>query len=231
MNIPLVKVPSYTMKLLDREIKYRPFLVKEQKILLLANESEDKELILQTVGDIVRECTFGAIDIESAPMFEVQQAFLMIRGKSVGEVMEFYSVCGACDHRIPTSLSVNDFSLKTTPGHTNKIILDNDFSVTMRYPTFKHFAMLFGEESEDAVYQVIAECIHEVFTNDEVFINTNETKKEIREFLDNLTVQQLEKLENFFITMPLLQHRIEFICPKCQKENILMVDGISNFFE
>lgn len=232
MNIPMIKVPTFTMKLThtNREIKYRPYLVKEEKLLTMANEAENIDDILLAVGDIVKACTFDAVDIEKDAMFEVQQVFLNIRGKSVGENIEFYSVCGHCQDRAEANISTSEFALKTTPGHTNKIVLDDNFSVLMNYPTFKHFMQLYITEEENVIYQVIAECIHTVYTNDEVFVNTKETFKDMREFVDNLILQQFEKLENFFITMPILKYEHRYTCEKCEYKNVLILDGISNFF-
>jgi hypothetical protein len=233
MNIPMVKVPTFTMKLpfSQREIKYRPYVVKEEKLLIMANESENVDDTLNALGDIINACTFGEINIEKDAMFDVQQAFLNIRGKSISESMEFYSVCGNCSHKTPTVISTTDFKLKTTPGHTNKIVLDENFSVLMKYPTFRHFISLYVTEEENAIYDVIAQCIDTIYTDDEVFTNTPETVKDMRDFVDNLTVQQLEKLESFFVTMPVLQHDIVYTCEKCSHRNTLILNGVTNFFE
>lgn len=233
MNIPMVKVPSHIMQLpySNREIKYRPYVVKEEKLLIMANEAEDVGETMNALGDIISACTFGTIDIEKDPMFEVQQAFLNIRAKSIGDSMEFYSVCGNCSHKTPTVMSTNDFALKTTPGHTNKIILDENFSIVMKYPTFKHFMKLYMSEEENAIYDVIAECIETIYTEEEVFTNSKETFKEMRDFVDNLTLKQFEKLENFFVTMPILHHEIQYVCEQCEYKNTLIIDGITNFFE
>jgi rubrerythrin len=233
MNIPMVKVPTYTMQLpfTNREIKYRPYLVKEEKLLTMAGESENRDDILQAVGDIVKSCTFGDIDIEKDSMFEVQQVFLNIRGKSVGETIEFYSVCGNCEDKKTTTVSTNEFVLKTTPGHTNKIILDENFSIVMKYPTFKHFIQLYSTEEESSIYDVIAECIDTVYSEDEVFVNNKEIFKEMREFVDNLTLSQFEKLEHFFVSMPVIKYEHRYECEKCSFNNTLIIDGITNFFE
>lgn len=233
MNIPLVKVPTFTLHLpySKRDIKYRPYLVKEEKLLTMANESENTEDILQAIGDIVKSCTFDQVDIETDPMFEVQQVFLQIRGKSVGENLEFYSICGNCEHKTDTTMSVNDFTLKTTPGHSNTIKLNENFSVVMKYPTFRHFTKLYVTEEENAIFDVICECIDKVYSDDEVFENTKDTSREVKQFLENLTLQQFEKIENFFVTMPILQHQITYDCPSCSFKNTLLIDGITNFFD
>lgn len=233
MNIPLVKVPTFTMILphSKKEIKFRPYVVKEEKLLIMADDSKDIETTLNIIGDIVKNCTFNAIDIETDAMFDVQHAFLQIRGKSSGEAFEIYLVCGNCNHKTPVLLNVNDFKLKTTPGHTNTIKLPENYSVEMRYPTFKHFMKLYESEDENKVYDVVAECIKTISTVEETFENTKDNIKDIREFIDNLTPDQFEQFENFFITMPLLQHSLDYTCSSCNTLNNVLIDGINNFFE
>lgn len=232
MNIPMVKVPTYTMTLpySKKEVKFRPYVVKEEKILIMARESDDNNSMLQAVGDIVRECTFGAIDIEKDPMFDIQYAFLQIRGKSIGEKFDFNCTCGECSVTIPVSVDVSEFVLSVTPGHTNKVELDENFKVILKYPTIKSFIKLYFDNDENAIYEVVADCIETIYTNDEVYQNDGTDKKMFFDFLENLTVQQFEKLEKFFITMPIIQKDITFDCPKCSAKNRTLINGISNFF-
>jgi hypothetical protein len=233
MNIPMVKVPTFTMTLpfTKEEVKFRPYVVKEEKLLILANETETITDAISAIGDIIKNCTFNVIDIETTPMFDVQYAFLQIRGKSIGEIIEYQCNCGTCNHTTPASVSVKDFTLKTTPGHTNKIMLDDGFYVTMKYPTFKHFSMLYDTDDEEKTFDAICECIDTIYNNEEVFKYSPELHKDFREFLDNLTVQQFEKIENFFITMPILQYTTSYVCTNCQNDNSIVIDGISNFFD
>ena len=234
MSIPMIKVPSYIMKLpySQQEVKYRPYVVREEKLLIMANESEDVTIVMDAVGDVIKACTFDAIDIKTAPLFDVQYAFLQIRGKSIGEMLEFNCICGECEARMPVSIAVTEFKIKTTPGHTNKIQLDDNFHVTMKYPTFQHFTKLYVDENSDQnVYEVLAECIESIYTDDEVFTNTGNNHQDFRDFVENLTVPQFEKLENFFVTMPILVKVIEYDCVECNRKNIITIDGITNFFD
>jgi hypothetical protein len=233
MSIPMIKVPSYVMKLpyTQQEVKYRPYVVREEKMLIMANESEDMKVLMDALGDVIKSCTYDVVDINTAPLFDVQYAFLQIRGKSIGENLEFNCICGECDARMPVNITVNDFVLKHTPGHSNKIQLDNNFHVTMRYPTFQHYTKLYMDESnEEYVYDILAECIESIYTEDEVFVNTGNNNQDFREFVENLTVPQFEKLENFFVTMPILEKIINYDCPECNRTNIISIDGITNFF-
>lgn len=232
MNIPMVKVPTYTMTLpfSKTEVKFRPYVVKEEKILIMARESDNNESMIQAVGDIVRECTFGAVDIEKAPMFDVQYAFLQIRGKSIGEKFDFNVTCGGCKKVIPISVGVDEFTLAITPGHVNKIQLDENFTIVMKYPSIKSFIKLYFDDNEQAIYDVVADCIETIYTDDEVYQNDGTDRKMFLDFLENLTVQQFEMLERFFITMPILQKDITFECPHCSEKNRTLINGVSNFF-
>lgn len=232
MTIPMIKVPTFTMTLpfSKDEVKFRPYVVREEKLLIMAAESQEQSTIVNQVGDIVKECTFGKIDIASAPMFDVQHAFLQIRGKSVGETFELYLICGSCEHKTPTNIHSDSFVLQTTEGHTNKLALADGFTVVMRYPTISHYGSLFGSTDDSDVFDVIAECVESIYTQDEMFTNTGDNKKDIVAFLGDLTPEQFEIIESFFLTMPVLKTSIEFTCTGCGKENVVHVDGINNFF-
>lgn len=232
MTIPSIKVPMYEMKLplTGEVVKYRPFLVKEEKILINAHEQGEINDLINAVGDVVSDCTDNKITVNS-PIFDVQWAFLQIRGKSIGELLEFYLVCPHCDHKEAKSVDVNEFALKKQIGHTNKVNFGDGTIVEMRYPNFHHFATLFEDKSPSGVYEVVAECIHTITDSDQVFENTDQTHKEMLDWVNNLTPEQFSKLENFFITMPTLQKEIQYNCTKCGGDVHVVIDGIRNFFE
>lgn len=234
MTIPLIKVPRYKMTLpFSKEVvEYRPFLVKEEKILIMAKESQDANTIIEAMGDVVRDCTGGKIDVNNDPMFDVQYAFLQIRGKSIGEEIEYFLRCGKCDNKTTTSTNVNDFTLQTHLGHSNVIKLDHTTTVTMRYPTFNHFIKLFDNDEElRNIYEVVAECIKTIVTDEEVTEVKKEDKKEMVQFVDNLLPEQFERLEQFFTTIPILQYTATYVCGECGETNHVRVDGINNFFD
>jgi len=234
MSIPAVKLPTFTMTLplTGEEITYRPFLVKEEKLLILSNESEIIKEITDAVIQLVRDCTFGVMDPSKYSMFDIQYAFLQIRGKSISEEIEFYLICNTCDHRTESIVRVDQFKFRHTPGHTNVIDLNGDMKVEMRYPSFDKYGMLYDKLEDDAVFDVVASCIDRIITNDEVYCNdSKDTYLEVREFIDNMTPEQFAKLEEFFTTMPVLEYTIEYICAGCQAENTVVIDGVRNFFE
>ena len=139
-------------------------------------------------------------------------------------------MCGICGHKHATNISINDFTLKTTK-RTNKILeIDSVVKVELSYPKIQHYISLFDTPGDDAVYDVVVECISKIYTDDEVFVNTKETYGDVRTFIDNLTPDQFEKFEDFFINMPILYKKLEFTCGSCEKMNTLLVDSITNFF-
>jgi len=233
MNIPLVKVPTFKMKLplSDVEVTYRPYVVKEEKILIMANESKDVHSIIDAMCDIVTSCTFGVIDAANSPLFEVQYAFLQIRGKSQGETLEFYSGCGSCKDQKRVEVDVSEFTLQETPEHSKKIELPDSVHVLMRYPTLKLFHDLYEAKDENIIYDVVAKCIDSVYTADETFKNNSEADLEdFRNFIDNMTPEQFERFEKFFVTMPVLLYSITYPCDKCGTPNVLTVNGVDHFF-
>ena len=233
MNIPMIKVPTFKMTLpfTQKVINFRPYVVKEEKLLIMAMESDSIDSAITVVGDLVKSCTFGMLDVEKDPMFDVQYAFLQIRGKSQGESIDIIATCTKCKNNNTLSINVEDFKLQTTPAHSNKITLDENYHVTMKYPTFNDFADLYNEDKSELIYEVVARCIDSVYNDEEVFKNDGDSFSEFRTFVDNLTPEQFEKFENFFVTMPILQYASDYTCKGCGTNNYILIDGVSNFFE
>jgi len=220
-----------TLPITKQQISFRPFVMKEEKLLLLASESEDRESIYRALNDSIKACTNDAVSCDTHPMVDVQKLFLEIRGKSVGEIIEFNLVCGNCKHTTPSSLDVNTVEVKFDEGHTNVIKLSNDLIVTMRYPKLKHLSNLSNPEgSIDDIYDMVADCIEIIQTKDEVYNRENASNSDFREFIDNITSGQFETLKEFFDTMPVIHHDIRFSCPKCARNNLVNINEIVNFF-
>ena len=234
MSIPLVKVPRYQMTLpfSGEVVDYRPFLVKEEKLLVMAKDSGDKGLIIRTVGDIVRDCTDGKVDSNVSPMFDVQYAFLQLRGKSVGEDIEYFLVCGKCGFKSTTLTKSDEFKLIQTAGHSNTVMVDENIRLRMKYPTFDHFLKLFGESEDDEanIDAVVEECVDTMVTEEEVIKMTVDNRGDLRKFIDSMLPAQYDRLERLFDTMPMFQCNKEYQCEKCGTNNIVNIGGINNFF-
>jgi len=233
MSIPLVKVPRYQMTLpfTKKVVDYRPFLVKEEKLLIMAKDSGDREMIIRTVGDVVRDCTEGVVDADTSPMFDVQYAFLAIRGKSVGEEIEYFLVCGKCGHRTTAVTRIDDFKLIVNESHSPNVPIDEEVRLLMKYPTLHHFNIMFGEtENDENVDAIVIDCVDSIITKDEVIKTKADNRQDVQTFIEGLLPTQYDKVESFFATMPLLQCSKEYQCERCGTDNDVAIGGINNFF-
>jgi hypothetical protein len=230
--IPQVKVPTFSMTLpVSKEtVEFRPFLVKEEKLLLMAKDSKDSQDINRAIIDTVKSCTFNIMNAENYSLADLQYAFLHIRGKSIGEEMELQLLCGNCKSKTIVDLSIHDFEVINEKVN-NKIVM-NDITITLKMPNIYHYTKLLVDNDDliNATFDVIADCIDTIYSDEEAFQNTPELKNDVIEFLNNLPADQFEKLEDFFSTMPLLYKEFKFQCNECSHNNELRIDSISSFF-
>jgi hypothetical protein len=230
MMNPTLPMFETTLPLTKQKVTFRPFVMKEEKILLMAAESEERDSVLRALDQAIMGCTSNVVSCETHPMVDIQHLFLQIRGKSVGEQIEFSLICGNCEAKIPSSISVHDIKMKETVGHVSVIELGSNLRVFMRYPKIRHLSLLQDETSLDTIYNVVADCIEKIESGDEVFTGETLTVVDAKEFIDNLTSMQFEKIREFFDTMPVIQHELSFTCPTCEKLNKIILDEIVNFF-
>ena len=236
MALPKLTTPTYELEIpsTDEKIKYRPFLVKEEKILMMAMESKKSADIVQAVKDIVNECTFNKINISDMPMFDVEYIFLQIRSKSVGEVSELRILCpddGKTYGNV--SLDLNDVKVQVGDDHTNKIELGNGTGMIMKYPTIDSFRES-GIQDINAsnMLEVIGTCILQIYEEEgkKVYDPKDQTKKEVSEFIEQLTTEKFKEVQKFFDTMPKLKHEITVKNPKTKKESKITLTGLNDFF-
>ncbi len=236
MALPKLTTPTYELEIpsTDEKIKFRPFLVKEEKILMMAMESKKSADIVQAVKDIVNECTFNKINISDMPMFDVEYIFLQIRSKSVGEVSELRILCpddGKTYGNV--SLDLNDVKVQVGDDHTNKIELGNGTGMIMKYPTIDSFRES-GIQDINAsnMLEVIGTCILQIYEEEgkKVYDPKDQTKKEVSEFIEQLTTEKFKEVQKFFDTMPKLKHEITVKNPKTKKENKITLTGLNDFF-
>ena len=236
MALPKLNVPTYELVVpsTDEKVKYRPFLVKEEKILLIAMESGKSEDMLQSVKDIVDECTFNKLKLGSMPMFDVEYIFLQIRAKSVGEVSKLKVLCQD-DMKTYANVSVdlNDIEVQVDDDHTNKIVLSDEMGVIMKYPTIDAFGKNgIADISTENMLDVIAACIAQIYDKkgEEVYDSKDSTKKELIEFIEQLNTKQFQDIQKFFDTMPSLKHEIMVMNPKTNVESKVILTGLNDFF-
>jgi hypothetical protein len=227
MALPTLSVPTFDVEVYStkEKIKMRPFLVKEEKILILAAESNQRNDMIRAMQQVITSCSDQKIDAEKLPFFDLQNIFIKLRAQSIGKESEFNLICGECGHKTPTSLDLEQIELRVTPNHTNKIMLTDEIGVIMKYPTSD---VLIDEDKP--IFDLVVSCIDKVFTAEEVHDAADQSYEEICSFIDGLTTEQFDKIVEFFETAPKILHNIEYTCPKCQTENTVVVDGVENFF-
>ena len=237
MALPKLEVPIYelTVPSTDEKIKYRPFLIKEEKILLIAMESGQNEDVIQAVKQIVSECTFNTLKLGSMPMFDVEYIFLQIRSKSVGEVSKLKLLCPDDEKTYAdVELNLNEVKVQVGDNHTNKIDLGNDMGMIMKYPTIDSFSETgIRDINPSNMLDVISTCILQIYEKkgEKTYDPKDQTKKELTEFIEQLTTTQFKQVQKFFDTMPKLKHEIMVKNPKTKKESKITLTGLNDFFE
>ena len=213
-------------------IKYRPFLVKEQKVLMLAQESEDNKQMQNALANIISSCTFEKIDPFTVPMFDVEFLFLRIRGKSVGEKIQLNLLCPDDNEtRVKTNLNLEDVGVNQKSGHTNIVNVTDKIKIIMRYPTLNDMIDLNMGENIDGVISMIKRCVDEIQDGETVHSKIDISESELDEFLESLSGSQFEELTSFFDTMPKIAHAIEVTNPKTKKKGEVVLEGLQSFFE
>ena len=236
MALPKLTTPTYELEIpsTDEKIKYRPFLVKEEKILMMAMESKSSADITQAVKDIVKECTFNKVDISNMPMFDVEYIFLNVRAKSVGEVSKLKLLCPDDKKTYAdVELALNEVKVQVGAEHTNKIELGNGMGLIMKYPTIDSFNESgIRDINPSNMLEVIGTCILQIYEEDgkKVYDPKDQTQKELTEFIEQLNTKQFKDLQKFFETMPKLKHEITIKNPKTKKESKITLTGLNDFF-
>jgi hypothetical protein len=236
--LPKIATPTYELELpsTEQEIKYRPFLVKEEKLLVLALESEDTKQITNAIKTVIKSCIETKnIKVELLPTFDIEYLFLNIRGKSVGEEIEVNIICPDDEETVvPIKINVDDIQVQKNPEHSNKIKLDDSIMMEMKYPSLEQFIKsnfdLSANSTMDQSFELIGSCINKIYTEDEVWVAADVTKKELMDFLDQMNTSQFKQIEKFFETMPKLSHKIKVKNPKTEVESEVVLEGLSSFF-
>ena len=235
MALPKLNIPTYELELPSTgdKIKYRPFLVKEQKILMMAQEAGEDEQIANVMSTLVSECTFGSVDANNAPMFDVEYIFLKVRGKSAGETIELNVLCPDDETtRVPYSLNLDDVLVQVDDKHTNEISINLSVKIVFRYPILADMKnMISITTNVEMMYELLVLCVQEIHDGDDVFQRIDMTDKEIEEFIDSLTTDQFKNVTKFFETMPKLRHTIEVTNPNTNVKSEVMLEGLQSFLE
>ena len=246
MGLPTITVPQYTLTVpsTDKKIKYRPFLVKEEKILLLAMEGEDQSQIIDATKTIVQNCIFGDIDVDALPAFDLEYIFLQLRGKAKGEILDLKYKCPKCQGEIPVAVNLDDIKVIKQKEHTKTIQLTEELGVVMKYPDLKlqeYIGELVKNKSQvESLFDTMVHCIDYIYDKENTYPTKDHTKKELSDFLDSLTDGHFQKISQFFETIPALKHDIALHCKnrvgkgkekkECGYKEKMTLEGLGSFF-
>lgn len=241
MPLPKIATPTYEFELPSsgKTIKYRPFLVKEEKILILALESQDVKQITLAIKSVLKDCILTkGIKVEDLPSFDIEYIFLNIRAKSVSESIELIVTCSDDgETEVPVKIFVDEIQVQKDPEHTTEIKVDDEIVIKMKYPSLDQFIKnnfdFSTQESTSTIeksFDIISSCIESIFTADESWAAADCTKKELIEFIESMNTEQFKKIEKFFETMPKLSHTFKVTNPKTKVENTVTLEGLTSFF-
>jgi hypothetical protein len=240
MAIPIIATPTYELTLpsTKKTIKYRPFLVKEEKLLLLAMESKDPKQIQTTSKEVIKNCTFGEINVENCPPFDLEYILLQLRIRSVGEKVSTKMKCEKCEEPNAVEVDLTTVNVSASDNHSNTIKLTDKMGVVMKYPNMGNEDLLAAgdKEKDDPVQnaelsmKLIASCIEAIYDGDKTYQTKNFSKEEVMEFIENLSQGMFQKIIKFFQDMPALRKEVEFKCAKCGVDNKVTIRGIQDFF-
>ena len=247
MGLPTIAVPEYTLTIPSsgKEVKYRPFLVKEEKILLLALESEKTEEIINTTKTIINNCVYGDIDVDNMPTFDVEYIFLQLRGKAKGEVLDLKYKCPKCEQEISIDINIDNIAVQKNKEHTKDIKLNEELGVVMKYPNLSLQSKIIEVEDKPEVeklFETMIACIDYIYDKETTYPSKDHTEQEMSTFLESLTDNQFQNISKFFETSPTLRHEIELHCknkgkvPKgekkkeCGYKEKITLEGLNSFF-
>ena len=240
MPLPKISTPSYELELpsTGKTIQYRPFLVKEEKLLVIALESEDIKQITNAIKAVIRACILTkGIKVDTLPTFDIEYLFLNIRGKSVGEDISVNLTCPD-DNKTQVTVNINldDIKVKKSEDHSNKIQLDKNLMMELKYPSLNEFIKNNFDPNDtsrnpmEQSFDLVGSCIDKIYTEDEVWAASDCTKKEITDFLDSMNSNQFKEVENFFESMPKLSHNVKVMNPNTKVESDIVLEGLASFF-
>ena len=237
MALPMNTTPVYTLTVPSsgKKLKFRPFLIKEEKTLLIAQQSEDASVMVDSLKEVIKSCIKDEVDVNSLATFDLEYIFTQIRSKSVGEIIELMMLCDTCtDDKAVTKVSIDltKIQVEQNPEHKSKIHLYEDVGIVMKYPTLDILKKMesINTNDLDEVFNIIVDCIEYIYNEEEVFNAKEQTKQELLDFLNNLSSDQFAEVQKFFETMPKLKHEIDYVCPVCSKEHHKVLEGLNSFF-
>ena len=234
MTLPVINTPTYELVVPSTKetLVYRPFLVKEEKILLMAMEEEKDSQLNRALKQVVNNCTFEKLDVGKLPLFDLEYIFLRIRAKSVGEVAKIQVLCeDDGETYVPVEIDLESIEVEFQEDHTTKIDLTDEIGIEMGYPTFEFLNFKADQTEVNQLFDIIGSSIERVYEGETVYEKADFSKKDLKVFLESLTSEQFLRVQKFFETMPRLRHKLEVTNPKTKKKNEITLEGLQAFFE
>ena len=242
--LPKIDVPIYETTLISNgmKIKFRPFLVKEQKLFLMASQSDDTKDMIDAIKQVIRNCVLDDIDVDTLPTFDLENLFIQLRARSVNEVVNLNYNCNnlvegangekkACGNLVSFDINLLELEAEKNPKHTNKISITENVGIVLKYPTFNMMEKIDMENNDlSQVLDIIISCIDYIYDENNLYYAKDSTKEQLTEFIENLKQSDLEKVQDFFTTLPKLKKDLHFHCDKCGYDEDITVEGIQNFF-
>lgn len=241
--LPKLDVPIYNIKLIStgQDIRIRPFLVKEQKLFLMASETEDSKETINTIRQVLKNCILDEVDVDNLPTFDLEYLFMNLRARSVEEVVNLKYKCNnnikndkgeetVCNGSVEFDVNLLEVIPTTHAEHTNKFQLTEKIGICLRYPTFEMIQKYEGMDENDIMVNILVDCIEYLFDSEQIYYSKDSTRKELEEFVESMQQKDLEKIKVFFDTMPEIKKDVHFKCPKCGYEEDMVIRGLQNFF-
>ena len=234
MALPKLETPTYTLTLpsTGEEIKYRPFLVKEQKQLMLAEESKNQDDMINTMSALIRDCTFGAVNPDTCPIFDAEYIFLRLRGKSVGDKVDINLKCPDDNKTMaPVTLDLSEIEVNMTDDHTRDIQVTDNVKMILDYPLLNDTKAFIAKKDDSVIFDALESCVKEIHFGETVYQKVDISKKDLTDFIDSLDTEQFSKILKFFESMPKLRHVIEVTNPKTKVTSEILLEGLDSFLE
>lgn len=241
--LPKLDVPIFEIKLVStgKTIRFRPFLVKEQKLLLMATQSEDEKDMVRVIRQIVKNCVIDELNVDTLPAFDLEYLFLNLRARSVNEIVELRYRCNntikdengedkSCNNLEKFDVNILEVAPVILPEHSKKIMFNEKLGIVMKYPTFEMLYDMVDKSEEEIMFEILPDCVDNIFDEDSVYYAKDTPREELVEFMDNLQQKDIEKIQQFFRTIPRLRKEVDFHCRKCGYEEKINVEGLQSFF-
>ena len=243
MALPKIDVPIYTLELplSKKKVRYRSFLVKEEKILLMAMESEDEKTVMESIKQIVNNCVLDELDVDTLPLTDLEFIFLNLRARSVGEIVNLQYKCNnkvkdaegeekVCNNVVQIDVNLLEIKPEINKKHNKKIELSKELGIVMRYPDFKIMESIDGATDTEKIMKIVSSCIDYIYDKETIYYRKDIEEKELVEFVDSMSREQFLKVQEFFDTLPKIKKAVDFKCNKCGHEENIVIEGLQNFF-